>query len=109
VDTYEFTSLAWLALSDKEATKASKWYQGSGWYVNPVDETGQLQPPRLILESETSIVGQMEALRQCGQEGWFVAVLVPAPSPGMWEHLLFGIVGLQPTGPHFILQRRRER
>ena len=102
MERYEFTSLAWLNLSDRDATKASKWYQGSGWYFNPVDERGTMQPPRLVLESESAAPGQLEALRLCGQEGWFVAAFVPAPPEGMWEHLM----GLQHTGPHFILQRR---
>ena len=109
MEKYAFTTLAWLNLSDRDASNASKWYQGSGWYYNPVDEAGQPLPPRLVQEAESSKHGQLDALRACGQEGWFVAALVPAPAEGMWVHLVADLVGQQHGGQHVILQRRIDR
>jgi hypothetical protein len=85
MEKYEFELLMWLNLSDREAQTGAAWYKGTGWYLN---QTGKAA--RLIAESDQRLFasGQLEALNQCGAEGWSVAAWVPT------------------SDPHFILQRR---
>ena len=78
MEKYEFELLAWLDLSDSEAKLGAAWYKGAGWYLNKKGK-----PARSLGVSE------LEALNQCGAEGWSVAAWVPKKDE-----------------PHYILQRR---
>jgi hypothetical protein len=100
--------LSWLRLSDSEAKTASRWYEGPGWYYNPRDREGKLLDARCVAKSDPANhqTGQFEALNHCGAEGWSVAAFVPVAPEGLVSKLVQGVVGLTPSGPYFILQRR---
>jgi hypothetical protein len=112
VEKYQFNLLMWLSLSDQEAKVASSWYQGAGWYLNPLDAAGKALPARRVAMSEPSknpvpLSGQLEALNQCGQDGWSVAAFVAEKPAGLLRGV-FQVFGpdFSPDGPYFILQRR---
>jgi hypothetical protein len=93
VDQYQFTMLSWLSLSERDAKTGSRWYRGSGWYYNPLDEKGNKLDVQCVSNSEQAhdSTAQFAALNRCGMEGWSVAAFLPA---------------VPPNGPYFILQRR---
>jgi hypothetical protein len=108
MEKYQFTSLSWLNLPDHEAKVAARWYQGPGWYYNPVDAAGKKRDVRCVAKSEPANhhAGMLEALNTCGTEGWSVAAFVPASSEGLLGKAVHAIAGLSPDTPSFILQRR---
>jgi hypothetical protein len=108
---YQFTMLARLSLSNQEA-KGAAWYEGAGWYVNPLDADGKALPARCVARSDPAddplpSSGQLAALNRCGEEGWFVAAFVPTPSESRIRGV-FRVFGpdFSPDGPYFILQRQ---
>jgi hypothetical protein len=104
---YQFTMLMWFHLSDSEAKTASRWYEGAGWYFNPRDREGKLQDVKCVSQSDPTnpLSGQLEALNQCGAEGWSVAAFVPVATDGLVSKAIHGITGTTPNGPYFLLQR----
>jgi hypothetical protein len=70
VEKYQFTMLTWLTLSDREASTASRWYQGSGWYYNPLDETGKKLDGKCVANAESAdnSLGEFDALNRCGAD-----------------------------------------
>jgi hypothetical protein len=114
VEMYQFNELVWVTLSSHDAKTASTWYQGPGWYYNPLDETGKKLPIQCAAKSEAANyhAGLLDALNICGADGWSVAAFLPSrPEVGnlttqMMAKMLRGIVGLSPDGPCFVLQRR---
>src|SRR4051794_38212389 len=102
MEKYQFTMLTFLAFSESDAKTASKWYQGPGWYYHPVDGTGKVLDVRLLNRSELPAGGQLEALNECGAEGWSVAVFMPAPPEGVGSRLVGLIAGMSSDGPYFI-------
>jgi hypothetical protein len=108
MEKYQFTLLTWLNLSGHDAKAAARWYQGPGWYCNPLDAAGKQLDVRCVAKSEPENhhAGMLEALNTCGAEGWSVAAFVPAASEGLLGKAAQAIAGLSPVTPSFILQRR---
>jgi hypothetical protein len=106
MEKWQFTTLAWLRLSDSEAKMAFGWYGGPGWYYNTIDAGGKIGGVKFAAEAEQAHQGQLDALNKCGAEGWCVAAFIPAATEGVMTKLVEEIVRVKPSGPHFILQQR---
>jgi hypothetical protein len=105
---FQFNILVWMKLSDSEAKMASRWYEGPGWYFNPLDQEGNRLDVRCAGKSEPANyhAGLLESLTHCGTDGWCVAAFFPAESQGVVSNALQTIAGFTANGPYFILQRR---
>ena len=114
MEKYQFEILMWVNLSKEKAKLASSWYQGAGWYFNARDATGKVASCRCVAKSDqptpVPASGQLEALNQCGMEGWSVAAFVPASPQSSVVRLLSTIPAIfgddVSCEPNFILQRR---
>ncbi len=114
MEKYEFNILCWLNFTDSEAKLASAWYQGAGWYYNPIDEKGGKLHAQCVAKSEHANYhgGLCEALNECGAEGWSVAAFMPPPPKGTMGKLVERVGAILTLSswieeqPYIILQRR---
>jgi hypothetical protein len=82
MDKYQFTLLTWLKVSARYLKAASKWYEGPGWYYNPLDKTGKVLNAKCASKAKSGEAYMaLEALNHCGAEGWSVVGFFTKPDP----------------------------